>query len=385
MAKSDLLTAFEFANLGNGKGEISIRGTIGVPRAYADYVSGGAAGTLAEFERELKALGNVSEITLRVFSRGGDIFTAMAIHDLLAAHPAKITAKVDGLAASAATWLMAAADEVQMPANAWYFMHNVQTYAAGDFRDLQKAAREAEKFTADLARVYQARMRAAGQKTSAAAVREMMNVETWLNGEEAKALGLVDTVLDAVAMTASLDGVPGIMPGDYAPVNMDKVPEALRGLFDTRGQPDAKRENMKPRPIIQQAAENGGASGPGNTPPAPTNQTPPPATPPAPAGNQTPAPATPPAPATSAPVNVDLSGIIANAVAAATAPLVERLANLEKRATLGITPENLAGSPPAAIGNQPPAANTMTRKEWNNLSPAERAAFIRKPGNKLVD
>lgn len=234
---------FIFTNAAKGKAEISIRGTIGVPKAYAEYMSSGAGGTVSDFEKELKNIGSdVDEVTMRIFSRGGDIFTAMAMHDMIAAHPARFVAVVDGLAASAATWLMNACDEIQMPANAWYFMHNVQSLAIGDHRTLNKAASESEKFTNDLARVYQGRMKTAGKKTSLNTVRKMMDDETWLNGSEAKDQGLVDKVIGEVALSACI-GAP-VFNGDLPPVNLDRVPAELRVLFDT--QPNPNPDNQTP-------------------------------------------------------------------------------------------------------------------------------------------
>lgn len=245
---------FTFTNLANGKAEINIRGTIGVPKAYAEFVSSGAGGTVTDFEKALKNLGDVDEVTLRVFSRGGDIFTAMAMHDMIAAHPARFVALVDGLAASAATWLMNACDEIQMPANAWYFMHNVQSVALGDHRTLRKAAEESEKFTGDLARLYQGRMKQAGKKTSLNKVREMMDTETWLNGSEALDQGLVDKVIGEVALSNSLEGIASL-PGDFTPANLERVPAALRALFDTPATPNPGKEkhntatDMKPEEV----------------------------------------------------------------------------------------------------------------------------------------
>lgn len=235
MPALDKFIPFTFTNTAKGKAEISIRGTIGVPKAYADFVSNGAGGTVNDFDKALKALGNdVDEVTLRMFTRGGDIFTAMAMHDMIAAHPARFVALVDGLVASAGTWLMNACDEIQMPANAWYFMHNVQNIAMGDHRDLRKAADEGEKFTNDLARMYQGRMKAAGKKTSVNKVREMMDAETWLNGDQAREQGLVDKVIGEVALSNQLDGFGALA----APANLDRVPAELRALFDTPPNPN---------------------------------------------------------------------------------------------------------------------------------------------------
>lgn len=241
-AVADKFIPFVFSNAAKGKAEISIRGTIGVPMAYAEYMSSGAGGTVNDFDKALKNLGDdVDEVTMRIFSRGGDIFTAMAMHDMIAAHPARFVAMVDGLVASAATWFMNACDEIQIPANAWYFMHNVQSLAMGDYRTMNKAGAESEKFTADLARMYQGRMKTAGKKTSLNTVRKMMDDETWLNGSEAKEQGLVDKVIGEVVLSASLDSAAFNLT--LPPVNLDRVPAELRALFDTSPNPNPENPN----------------------------------------------------------------------------------------------------------------------------------------------
>lgn len=253
MPAPDRFIPFVFTNLAKHKAEISIRGVIGVPKAYAEYLSSGAGGTVMDFEKALKNLDpDVEVVTLRLFSKGGDIFTAMAMHDMIAAHPARFVALVDGLVASAATWLMNACDEIQMPANAWYFMHNVQSITVGDHRAMRKSADDAEKFTGDLARLYLGRMKKAGNKKSINDVRGMMDVETWLNGSEAKKQGLVDTVLGEIALSNSLDTLAALPVGEFAPVNLERVPAEMRPLFDTQRNPNPNNTSsidMKPEEI----------------------------------------------------------------------------------------------------------------------------------------
>lgn len=365
---------FVFTNAAKGKAEISIRGTIGVPKAYAEYMSSGAGGTVSDFEKELKNIGSdVDEVTMRIFSRGGDIFTAMAMHDMIAAHPARFVAVVDGLAASAATWLMNACDEIQMPANAWYFMHNVQSLAIGDHRTLNKAASESEKFTNDLARVYQGRMKTAGKKTSLNTVRKMMDDETWLNGSEAKDQGLVDKVIGEVALSACI-GAP-VFNGDLPPVNLDRVPAELRALFDTQPNPKVENTNhpnttadtMKPEEIQTlitnaikaQADENtkaiqGIRDGFKNE-------------------------ITTALDTALKPLNEKL-GTLENAVKPVE-DLSTRLKVIEDQNKAGITAANLGGGKAAEGAIDPDkTANKLTLAAFNQLSHAERNEFFRNKG-----
>lgn len=252
-SRADYLFPFRISNAADGRAEISIRGTIGVPKKYADFVEAG--GTITDFEKGLKELGDVKQITLRVFSRGGDIFQAAAIRDVLESHPARIVAQVDGLAASAASWIILAADEVRMPANAWMVIHNAQGFEIGDHRAMKKMADDLERYTQDIAREYAARSKASqgANATSLKKFRALMDDTTRLNGNEAKALGLVDVVLNDVALSAEWIGndvreAPGISP--------EQLPPEIRALFDTPPSPVPAHPNpanttddMKPEEI----------------------------------------------------------------------------------------------------------------------------------------
>jgi ATP-dependent protease ClpP protease subunit len=77
--------------------------------------------TPQQFNDDLIALGDVSEIVVRINSGGGDVFAANAIYTRLKDHKAKIIVKVDGWAASAATIIAMAGDTIQIPANTLHF------------------------------------------------------------------------------------------------------------------------------------------------------------------------------------------------------------------------------------------------------------------------
>src|SRR4030095_8722806 len=83
----------------------------------------------ADFDRELKALGDVKSINMRINSPGGDSFAGIAIYNTLQAHPATITTRVDGIAASAASLIAMAGDKIIMPDNTFMLVHEpfVQT------------------------------------------------------------------------------------------------------------------------------------------------------------------------------------------------------------------------------------------------------------------
>ena len=80
--------------------------------------------TPQQFSDDLRALGNVAEIVVRINSGGGDVFAANAIYTRLKDHAARITVKIDGWAASAATIVAMAGDTIQIPANGVFMIHD---------------------------------------------------------------------------------------------------------------------------------------------------------------------------------------------------------------------------------------------------------------------
>jgi len=81
------------------------------------------------FKQDIENLGDVENITLHINSPGGSVFSAVAIANTLKNHKAKVTANIDGLAASAATIITSACDTVRMPKNALFMIHNPITFA----------------------------------------------------------------------------------------------------------------------------------------------------------------------------------------------------------------------------------------------------------------
>ena len=152
---------------------------------------------------QVKALGDVKRITLRINSVGGDVFEAQAMYSYLRTHPAKVTVRVDGLAASAASLVAMAGDKVIMPANALMMIHNPAGVVMGEAEDMRDMAEVLDKVRETIARAYIAKT---GMERDD--VVRMMDEETWMTADEAYLMGFCDEVENAVeiAATASLGG-----------------------------------------------------------------------------------------------------------------------------------------------------------------------------------
>lgn len=130
---------------------------------------------------------DATHIVVRVDSPGGDIFDGIAIMNALKNHPAKVTAYVDGLAASAASIITTGADEVIMSEGSQMMIHDAWSWIEGDANAIRKKADLLDKISNDMAEIY---ARKAG--TPAEEWREAMQEETWFTAKEAVAVGLAD-------------------------------------------------------------------------------------------------------------------------------------------------------------------------------------------------
>lgn len=180
-------------NLGKTK-PIRVETTEGSDEAtvYLYGVIGGYWGDIdaASFARELSAI-TASTIHLRINSPGGDVFEARAMMTAIAQHKAKVIGHVDGIAASAATGMCMACDEVEITVGALFMIHNAWTFAMGNKSDLRTTADLLEKIDAGLAQDY---VRKTGK--SLEDIAAAMDAETWYSAQEAVDNKFADRLID---------------------------------------------------------------------------------------------------------------------------------------------------------------------------------------------
>lgn len=159
---------------------------------YGEVGSGYGAIDENYIRQELARVGNATDITLRINSPGGDVFSGIAIYSLLVAHPAKIHVVVDGLAASIASIIAMAGDTITMAGNSLMMVHSPLCMMYGNARELRTMADLLDKVQAEqLITTYVART---GQSTEK--ITELVNAETWLSASECLALGFATAVGD---------------------------------------------------------------------------------------------------------------------------------------------------------------------------------------------
>jgi ATP-dependent protease ClpP protease subunit len=141
----------------------------------------------ADFVAELRAI-TAGRIEMHVNSPGGQIYDGLAIYTALLDHEAHITVKVDGIAASAASFIAQAGDRVVMAANAELMIHDGLGLCIGNAALHREMADLLDKASDNIASIYAAR---AGNGT-VKAWRARMEAETWYSASEAVEAGLAD-------------------------------------------------------------------------------------------------------------------------------------------------------------------------------------------------
>lgn len=181
----------------------------------ADYWGDGV--TANRIAGSLRSLDG-ADVTVNINSPGGDMFEGLAIYNLLREYKGKVTVKVLGLAASAASVIAMAGDEVQIGRGAFLMIHNCWVYAMGNRHDLAQIAADMEPFDKAMGDIYSARSGLSMEDISA-----MMDGETYIGGSDAVEKGFADRLLSA----------DEIADGDDSPSAALRKLDALLARTDT--------------------------------------------------------------------------------------------------------------------------------------------------------
>lgn len=149
------------------------------------------------FMRDLRGMGDLDEINLSIHSSGGDVLEGWAIYNAIKNNKARVTARVEGLAASMASVILMAADTVEIPENAYVMIHNPWGFAVGDAEEMRDTADLLDKLGNGLVNAYASRT-----GNDEKDIREWMDAETWMDGKEAVERGFADKLIGAVALSA---------------------------------------------------------------------------------------------------------------------------------------------------------------------------------------
>lgn len=183
---------YRIVSRGTDAAEVYLYGMIG-----ADFFGDGISAK--QFADDLKKLANVKTINVRINSEGGDVFAGKAMYSLLTDHKARIVVNIDGLAASAASYIAMAGDEIVISEGAFVMIHNAWTIAMGSADEFRRTADLLETVNGTIRETYVART-----KQTDAKVKKWMNDETWFTGKEAVANGFADKLVENLKVAASV-------------------------------------------------------------------------------------------------------------------------------------------------------------------------------------
>lgn len=145
--------------------------------------------------KELRSLdAKVTDIDIRLFSPGGDVFQGVAIYNLLKQSDKKVTVYVDGMAASIASIIMLAGDEIIMGEGSQIMIHKPWTVAIGNATDLMDTIDQLDRVENEMLKIYQK-----ATNLPESQILKMMSDETWFNTEEALEMGFADKQIEAQA------------------------------------------------------------------------------------------------------------------------------------------------------------------------------------------
>jgi ATP-dependent protease ClpP protease subunit len=204
--------------------------------------------TADDFVRDVAGL-DVDRLNVHLNSPGGDAWEGIAMANVLRQHRATVTVWVDGIAASAASVVAMAGDEIVMGVGSQLMIHDAWTVAVGNAGDLRKEAEVADSVSDAIAEAYAAK--AGG---TAAEWRAVMRAEAWYTGPEAVAAGLADRV--ATDEDKGRAGGEQIVPGSSSGGLWDwwdsaadpgRHAAALRTLYAHAGRADAPAPRMPGR------------------------------------------------------------------------------------------------------------------------------------------
>ncbi len=186
--------------------------------------------TASSFISELKALGDVEDLTVFINSPGGSVFDGLAIYNALRQHPANVTVKVMGVAASAASFIAMAGDKIVMPENTFLMVHNPMGAVFGNADEMREWADTLDKIAASLIGIYVKRTGKGEDE-----VKSLLDAETWMTAAEAVEMGFADEIEAEMKVAASFE--------------IERLPENVRAVFkaaatepaaDPQPEPEAK-------------------------------------------------------------------------------------------------------------------------------------------------
>jgi ATP-dependent Clp protease protease subunit len=168
----------------SGEPEIEFYGPISEYSWWGDEI------TPQLFKDDLEKHGGGGPVTIRIHSPGGDVFAASAIRAMIADYPGMVTTRIDGLCASAATYVAMAGDRVVMQDSAFFMIHDPWTITIGGVEELKTTISFLKTIKDGIVETYQNKTHLDAEELA-----RMMSNETWMTARQAQEKGFVDEVV----------------------------------------------------------------------------------------------------------------------------------------------------------------------------------------------
>ena len=149
----------------------------------------------------LSKIENSKELDIYINSGGGSVFAGLGIYNILKRHKGRKTVYVDGLAGSIASIIAMVGDEIIVPSNSFIMIHKPLCGVIGNANDMREMADTLDKIEEGLINTYKTKLK---DNVDIETIKAMVNVETWLTGEEASKYFNI-TVTEANKMIAKVD------------------------------------------------------------------------------------------------------------------------------------------------------------------------------------
>ncbi|HCA5022571.1 MULTISPECIES: head maturation protease, ClpP-related [Acinetobacter calcoaceticus/baumannii complex] len=156
-----------------------------------DYWDGSGV-TAQRISAALRYIGDEEDVIVNINSPGGDVFEGLAIYNLLRNHKGNVTVRVLGVAASAASVIAMAGDEIQIARAGFIMIHNCWSWVVGNQHDMRDAADYLAVFDESATDIYQARTGLDKKE-----ITKLLDAESWLSGSQAIEKGFADDYLPA--------------------------------------------------------------------------------------------------------------------------------------------------------------------------------------------
>lgn len=188
----------------------------------------------------MKQVDNNAEMTIYINSGGGDVFAGIAIHSILSRHAGRKKGVVDGIAASIASVILMACDEIVMSSGAQIMIHKPSAKGWGNADDFAKLIEELDKCQKSITDIYMGRVK---EGVTEEVITEKINAETWLNADEAKELFFDVTVEERPAIAACVSWM------------MDSYKNTPEGMKLENAEEAGKRQNAAEEAAIIEELE----------------------------------------------------------------------------------------------------------------------------------